>query len=119
MSQHERRWVEPFEPAHRSTSPSSQPLPVRGPRNVYLANVDVEAERGGLRVGGLVGSRQGGQRAPDRAGAESARACGAFAPTDPIDYAGDGVPARLAAIEDQLHEITECLDEIQRAIREK
>jgi hypothetical protein len=29
------------------------------------------------------------------------------------------VPARLAAIEDQLHEITECLDEIQRAIREK
>jgi hypothetical protein len=41
------------------------------------------------------------------------------APTDPIDYAGDGVPARLAAIEDQLHEITQRLDEIQRAIREK
>jgi transcriptional regulator with XRE-family HTH domain len=41
------------------------------------------------------------------------------APTDPIDYGGDGVPARLAAIEDQLYEITKRLDEIQRAIREK
>jgi transcriptional regulator with XRE-family HTH domain len=34
------------------------------------------------------------------------------APTDPIDYAGDGVPARLAAIEDQLSEITKRLEEI-------
>lgn len=41
------------------------------------------------------------------------------APTDPIDYAGDGVQARLAAIEDQLHKITKHLDEIHHALREK
>jgi len=34
------------------------------------------------------------------------------APGDPVDYAGDGVPARLAAIEDQLTEITKRLDEM-------
>lgn len=34
------------------------------------------------------------------------------APTDPIDYAGDSVPTRLSAIEDQLNEITKRLDEI-------
>jgi transcriptional regulator with XRE-family HTH domain len=41
------------------------------------------------------------------------------APNDPIDFTGDGVPGRLAAIEDRLHEITKRLDEIHRAIREK
>lgn len=34
------------------------------------------------------------------------------APDDPVDYAGDGVPARLAAMEDQLAEITKRLDEM-------
>lgn len=34
------------------------------------------------------------------------------APDDPIDLAGDTVPARLTAIEDQLAEITKRLDEI-------
>ena len=34
------------------------------------------------------------------------------APGDPIDYAGDGVPARLAAIEDRLSQIAERLDEL-------
>lgn len=34
------------------------------------------------------------------------------APTDPVDYAGDGVPGRLAAIEDRLSEIAERLDEV-------
>lgn len=34
------------------------------------------------------------------------------APDDPIDYAGDTVPARLAAIEDHLAEITKRLDEM-------
>jgi transcriptional regulator with XRE-family HTH domain len=34
------------------------------------------------------------------------------APNDPIDYAGDSVPARLAAIEEQLREITKRLDEV-------
>jgi hypothetical protein len=33
-------------------------------------------------------------------------------PGDPIDYAGDGVPARLAAIEDRLSEIADRLDEM-------
>lgn len=33
-------------------------------------------------------------------------------PDDPVDYGGDGVPARLAAIEDQLAEITKRLDEM-------
>ena len=37
-------------------------------------------------------------------------------PTDPIDYAGDGVPARLAAIEEQLTEITKRLDEMNANI---
>jgi transcriptional regulator with XRE-family HTH domain len=49
------------------------------------------------------------------------------APNDPVDLAGDSVPARLAAIEDQLHEITKRLDEmsanmatvIERANRER
>lgn len=41
------------------------------------------------------------------------------APNDPVDLGGDSVPTRLAAIEDQLYEITKRLDEIQRAIREK
>lgn len=49
------------------------------------------------------------------------------APNDPVDLAGDSVPARLAAIEDQLHEITKRLEEmsanlatvIERANREK
>lgn len=34
------------------------------------------------------------------------------APNDPVDYAGDGVPGRLSAIEDQLAEITKRLDEM-------
>lgn len=34
------------------------------------------------------------------------------APNDPIDDVGDSVPARLAAIEDQLHEITKHLAEM-------
>ncbi|GAB3446293.1 XRE family transcriptional regulator [Actinophytocola sediminis] len=34
------------------------------------------------------------------------------APDDPIDYAADTVPARLAAIEDQLAAITKRLDEL-------
>lgn len=38
------------------------------------------------------------------------------APDDPIDYGGDGVPARLAAIEDHLREITKRLDELTAAI---
>jgi hypothetical protein len=33
-------------------------------------------------------------------------------PGDPVDYAGDGVPARLAAIEDRLSEISEQLAEM-------
>lgn len=33
-------------------------------------------------------------------------------PGDPIDYAGDGVPARLAAIEDRLSQIAARLDEL-------
>jgi transcriptional regulator with XRE-family HTH domain len=33
-------------------------------------------------------------------------------PDDPIDYAGDGVPARLAAIEDRLSQISERLEEL-------
>ena len=33
-------------------------------------------------------------------------------PGDPIDYGADGVPARLAAIEEQLSEITKRLDEM-------
>ena len=37
-------------------------------------------------------------------------------PGDPIDYAGDGVPARLAAIEDRLSAITERLDELNANI---
>jgi transcriptional regulator with XRE-family HTH domain len=37
-------------------------------------------------------------------------------PEDPIDYAGDGVPARLAAIEEQLTEITKRLDEMNANI---
>jgi transcriptional regulator with XRE-family HTH domain len=41
------------------------------------------------------------------------------APNDPTDPAGDSVHARLSAIEEQLHEITKHLDEIQRAIRDK
>lgn len=34
------------------------------------------------------------------------------APDDPVDYAGDTVPTRLAAIEDHLAEITKRLDEM-------
>lgn len=34
------------------------------------------------------------------------------APGDPVDLAGDGVPARLAAIEDRLSEIAARLDEM-------
>jgi transcriptional regulator with XRE-family HTH domain len=42
------------------------------------------------------------------------------APGDPVDLAGDGVPARLAAIEDQLGHITRQLDElIERSNRGK
>lgn len=49
------------------------------------------------------------------------------APNDPVDLAGDSVSGRLAAIEDQLHEITKRLEEmsanmatvIERANREK
>jgi|tagenome__1003787_1003787.scaffolds.fasta_scaffold20948353_3 transcriptional regulator with XRE-family HTH domain len=37
-------------------------------------------------------------------------------PEDPIDYGADGVPARLAAIEDQLAEITKRLDEMNANI---
>jgi hypothetical protein len=33
-------------------------------------------------------------------------------PGDPVDYGGDGVPGRLAAIEDRLSEIAERLDEL-------
>lgn len=33
-------------------------------------------------------------------------------PGDPIDYGGDGVPSRLAAIEDQLAEMNKRLDEM-------
>ena len=38
------------------------------------------------------------------------------APGDPIDYGADGVPARLAAIEEQLTEITKRLDEMNANI---
>ncbi len=38
------------------------------------------------------------------------------APGDPIDYGADGVPARLAAIEEQLTEITKRLDEMNTNI---
>jgi transcriptional regulator with XRE-family HTH domain len=49
------------------------------------------------------------------------------APDDPVDLAGDGVPARLTAIEDQLGQINRRLDElnanlstvIERANREE
>jgi hypothetical protein len=37
-------------------------------------------------------------------------------PNDPIDYEGDGVPGRLAAIEEQLTEITKRLDEMNANI---
>ena len=37
-------------------------------------------------------------------------------PGDPIDYGGDGVPGRLAAIEEQLTEITKRLDEMNANI---
>ena len=37
-------------------------------------------------------------------------------PSDPIDYGGDGVPGRLAAIEEQLTEITKRLDEMNANI---
>jgi transcriptional regulator with XRE-family HTH domain len=33
-------------------------------------------------------------------------------PGDPIDYSGDGVPARLSAIEDRLNDISERLDKL-------
>lgn len=38
------------------------------------------------------------------------------APDDPIDHAGDTVPARLAAIEDHLAEITKRLDELNTSL---
>jgi transcriptional regulator with XRE-family HTH domain len=37
-------------------------------------------------------------------------------PDDPVDYGADGVPARLAAIEEQLTEITKRLDEMNASI---
>jgi transcriptional regulator with XRE-family HTH domain len=37
-------------------------------------------------------------------------------PDDPVDYGADGVPARLAAIEEQLTEITKRLDEMNANI---
>jgi hypothetical protein len=37
-------------------------------------------------------------------------------PDDPVDYGADGVPARLAAIEEQLSEITKRLDEMNANI---
>ena len=37
-------------------------------------------------------------------------------PDDPVDFGADGVPARLAAIEEQLTEITKRLDEMNANI---
>ena len=38
-------------------------------------------------------------------------------PGDPIDYTGDGVPARLAAIEDRLNQIADRLDQMNTNLK--